>query len=134
MNPTTSLARRDGKNDPWAQSCMMMNVRTSRPAVGNARSERYPVGQGERQVHHVQHRGERQQRRDHLHDRAADVGTLVAGNYGAPLGLGAALGNRLGGNVRHFTRRGLSERPRVAVSTRLHRSHAAIVSGELQHN
>ena len=32
-NPTTSLARRERKNEPCAQSCMSTNVRTSSPAT-----------------------------------------------------------------------------------------------------
>src|ERR1043166_2350635 len=35
--PTISWARRDRKKDPCAQSCMMMNDRTSSPAAGSAR-------------------------------------------------------------------------------------------------
>ena len=33
MKPTMSLARRDRKNEPWPQSCMMMKVRTRKPAA-----------------------------------------------------------------------------------------------------
>ena len=34
--PTASFSDRDAKNDPCAQSCMRMNVRTRMPAVGKA--------------------------------------------------------------------------------------------------
>ena len=34
--PTQSFARRWRKNDPWPQSCWIMNSRTRKPAAGTA--------------------------------------------------------------------------------------------------
>jgi hypothetical protein len=36
--PTRLFQRCDGRKEPWPQSCMMMKVRTIRPAVGIASS------------------------------------------------------------------------------------------------
>ena len=68
---------RERKNEPWPQSCWMMNSRVSSPASGSASSAGEPVAHLQAAQRQVPAAGEEQRGGDELEERLAEVGSLV---------------------------------------------------------